>query len=260
MLKIRLWYKVTLITLLFIIGLAIAGIVYPVIDFLCTKNYAKQSRDTLKGIWFKWFNVVVGLDIVVKGEPLAKTNFLVSNHVSWVDIAVLGRFFPAYFVAKNDILGWPVIGFLAKQGGTIFIRRGDKQQVMATAEKMVWLIKQNCTVITFPEGTTTIGDEVLPFHASLFQPALLTKTNIQPVALRYLGEAKEQAPFIGDDAFIPHLIRMLSLDKIEVCVTFLPVINTVGKTRQSVSGDARALILESVTGELQDTVKLASIR
>ncbi len=245
-LKIRLGYKLSLITLLFFIGLIIAGVIYPTLGLVCAAGSAKQKRDWLKKIWLRYFNLIVGLQVIKEGEPLDKTTFLVSNHVSWLDIIVLGRFFPAYFVAKSDILGWPVIGYLAKQGGTIFIRRGDKQQVMATAEKMVWLIKQNSTVVAFPEGTTTKGDEVLPFHASLFQPAILTKTNIQPVALHYLGEAKDQAPFIGDDAFIPHLLRILAMDKIEVRVVFLPVINTVGKSRQSVSNETRELISGSI--------------
>jgi lyso-ornithine lipid O-acyltransferase len=257
-LKIRLYYKISSIILLFAIGLVIAGIVYPVINLLCTKNYAKLQRDRLKSIWFNWFNMIIGLHIIQEGEPLKKTHFLVSNHVSWLDIAVLGRFFPAYFVAKSDILSWPVIGYLAKQGGTIFIRRGDKKQVMATAERMVWLIKQNSTVIAFPEGTTTKGDMVLPFHASLFQPALLTKTSIQPVALQYLGEAKEQAPFIGDDEFIPHLIKILSMDKIEVRVVFLPSINTAGKNRNSVSYEARELILENIDKEHRKVTAISS--
>jgi 1-acyl-sn-glycerol-3-phosphate acyltransferase len=182
-----------------------------------------------------------------------KAHLLVSNHISWLDIIVLGSFFPAHFVAKSDILAWPIIGYLARQGGTVFVRRGNKQQAKAIAEEIVWLLKQDSTVIAFPEGTTTQGDVVLPFHASLFQSALLTKKSIQPIAIQYGGEAKGFAPFIGEDTFIPHLLRMLSLDKIEVCVTFLPTIATAGRNRQSVSDEARAKMLESVTGQRPTT-------
>jgi lyso-ornithine lipid O-acyltransferase len=248
-LKIRLYSKISLIVLLFIVGLLISALVYPALGLLGTKKFAKHERDRLKSIWFRCFNRIVGLRISTEGKLLEKSAFLVSNHISWVDIAVLSSFFPAHFVAKSDILSWPVIGYLAKQGGTIFIRRGDKKQVMATAEKMVWLIKQNCTVIVFPEGTTTSGDEVLPFHASLFQPALLTKTTVQPVALHYLGESKQQVPFIGDDAFLPHLIKMLGMDKIEVRVDFLPAVSPAGKNRNSISYEAREMISESITQE-----------
>ena len=170
-----------------------------------------------------------------------------SNHISWLDTIVIGQYLPAYFVAKSDILSWPVIGYLSRQGGTIFIRRGDKKHIKATTEKMIWVLKQNGNIIAFPEGTTTKGDQVLGFHASLFQPALLTKSAIQPVALQYQGSAKEHAPFIGDDDFIPHLIKILSLDKIEARVCFMPVIKSSGRDRHSFGVEAREMISEEIS-------------
>lgn len=248
-LRLRLYYKIALITLLFVAGIIIAAIIFPVLDVLCKPTSAKPKRDALKLAWLNWFGAIVGLHVSKEGKMPDKPCLLVSNHVSWLDIIVLGSFSPAYFVAKSDILAWPVIGYLAKQGGTLFVRRGEKQQAKAISEEMVWLLKQNRTVIAFPEGTTTNGETVLPFHASLFQAALLTKATVQPVAIQYLGKAKGYAPFIGEDAFVPHLVRMLSLDKVEVRVAFLPTLHTAGKNRQSMSHDARALIMNSVSGE-----------
>jgi len=245
-LKIRLCFKIFLITVLFVTGLLIAAVIFPVLAIILKPANARHNRDELKRVWLKWFSAIIGLQIAKEGEPVASPLLLVSNHISWLDIIILGRFIPAYFVAKSDILSWPVIGYLAKQAGTIFVRRGVKQQVHETAEQMVWLLKQNSAVIAFPEGTTTRGELVLPFHASLFQPALLTKSAIQPVALQYLGEAKEQAPFIGEDAFVPHLIKMLSMDKIQVRVVFLAAINSSGKNRHSVSNESRTAILASI--------------
>ena len=251
--KIRLCYKVSQIALLFISGLVIAGIIFSALGVSCKPANAKCYRDKLKLAWLKWFGTILNLHITVKGEIPIKVHLLVSNHISWLDIIVLGRFFPAHFVAKSDILAWPVIGYLARQGGTVFVRRGNKQQAKAIAEEIVWLLKQNSTVIAFPEGTTTQGDDVLPFHASLFQSAVVTKKSVQPIALQYEKEAKGLAPFIGEDAFIPHLLRMLTLDKIDVCVSFLPTIATAGRNRLSVSNEARAMILESVTWQRPTT-------
>jgi lyso-ornithine lipid O-acyltransferase len=248
-LKPRLYYKAFLISLLFVSGLAIAALIFPALAVLCKPANAKLNRDALKLAWLHWFAAIVGLSISVEGVAPHKPCLFVSNHVSWLDIIVLGGVAPAHFVAKSDILSWPIIGYLAKQGGTVFVRRGEKQQAKAIGEEMLWLLKQNSTVIAFPEGTTTKGDVVLPFHASLFQPALLVKANVQPIALEYLGESKGQAPFVDDDTFVPHLLRILSLDKVEVRVVFHPMINTAGKTRQSVSGEARALIMDSMTDE-----------
>jgi 1-acyl-sn-glycerol-3-phosphate acyltransferase len=249
-LKLRLIYKLFLILLLFSYGLIIAGGLFPLLKLLFSINAAKNKCNSLKIHWLKTFSGIMNLVIVQEGELPQPGTFLVSNHISWLDIIVIGQYLPAYFVAKSDILSWPIIGYLSKQGGTVFIRRGDKKHIKATTEKMVWILKQNNNIIAFPEGTTTDGNNVLSFHASLFQPALLTKSVIQPVALQYQGLAKQQAPFIGDDDFLPHLIKMLSLDKIEVYVSFLSVIKSVGNDRQSVSIEAREIILTAISNHL----------
>lgn len=252
--KIRLFYKLTLITLLFINGFIIAAGVFPAINRLYSASDAKTRRDKIKKQWLQCFSSIICLHVIREGKLPEQPAILISNHISWLDIIVIGQYLPACFVAKSDISSWPVIGFLSRQAGTIFIRRGDKKHILATAEKMVWVLKQNSNIIAFPEGTTTDGNDVLNFHASLFQPALLTKSVIQPTAIQYQGAAKQQAPFIDDDAFVPHLIKMLSLDKIEVRLSFLPVINSSGKNRHSVSHETRALILTQISNNPQADV------
>lgn len=248
--NLRLCYKLFLIILLFINGLIITAVIFPMVNIVSTPATAKIRRDTLKTLWLGWFSAIIKLHITKHGEISKPGTLLVSNHISWLDILVIGQYLPAYFVAKNDISSWPVIGYLARQGGTIFIRRGDKQHIRATTEKMIWLLKQNCNIIAFPEGTTTQGTGVLNFHSSLFQPALLTKSVIQPVALQYRGAAKEHAPFIGDDGFVPHLIKMLMLDKIEVQLSFLPVVHSLGKSRNEISIETRDLIKKKIATSL----------
>jgi len=223
---------------------------FPHLIFFYSARDAKIKKNTIKTRWLQKFSAIVNLHIIQDGELPERRAILVSNHISWLDIIVIGQYLPAYFIAKSDISSWPVIGYLARQGGTIFIRRGDKQHIRTTAEKMAWLLKQNSKIIAFPEGTTTKGDEVLHFHSSLFQPALLTKSAIQPVVLQYQGAAKEQAPFVGDDGFVPHLLKMLTLDKIEVKLSFLPVINSSGKNRHTVSLEARDMIWKKISGGL----------
>lgn len=240
--KIRLYYKLFLIVILFINGLIIAAAIFPALSFLYSARAAKIKKDALKTRWLQRFGAIVNLHISKDGELPERRAMLVSNHISWLDIIVIGQYLPAYFVAKSDISSWPIIGYLAKQGGTIFIRRDNKHHIKTTAEKMTWLLKQNGNIIAFPEGTTTKGDQVLHFHSSLFQPALLTRSAIQPVAIQYQGAAKEHAPFVGDDAFVTHLMKMLSMDKIEVRLNFLPVIDSSAKNRHSVSLETREMI------------------
>jgi 1-acyl-sn-glycerol-3-phosphate acyltransferase len=247
--KLRLLYKLLRIASLFIAGLIIATLIFPAVNLLYSAVRARIQRDRLKKQWLSWFSAIVNLQIIRTGSPPDRTAILVSNHISWLDIIVIGQYLPAYFVAKSDIDGWPVIGFLSRQAGTIFIRRGDKKHIKETAEKMGWLLKQNRHIIAFPEGTTTCGDEVLNFHASLFQPAVLTKSAIQPVAIQYEGVAKAHAPFVGDDGFIPHLLKILRMDKIEVRLDFLPMISTLGKDRHAVSHEARAVVMACLAGD-----------
>ena len=246
-LKLRLLYKFFCIICLFFYGLIIAGIVFPVLHFIFSANKAKTKRDILKIHWLKVFSSIMKLSVIREGELPKDGALLISNHISWLDIIVIGQYLPVYFVAKSDISSWPIIGYLSRQGGTIFIRRGNKKSIKETTEKMIWVLKQNSNIVAFPEGTTTSGNEVLSFHASLFQPALLTKSVIQPVVIQYEGAAKHQAPFIGEDDFVRHLIKMLCLDKVEVRLSFLPVIKSLGKDRHTVSVEAREKIYEKIS-------------
>jgi len=199
----------------------LAVAVFPVIDVVLSATRANEIRDHIKMVWLRAFGQIMGLQVHLKGNLPTEPGFVVGNHVSWIDIIVLGQYLPGYFVAKSDILAWPVIGYIAKQAGTVFIRRGDKKNILLTAEKMVALLQRRANIIAFPEGTTTSGNEVLDFHASLFQPALTASSQIYPVAIRYSGLSEQLAPFIGDDEFIPHLIRILALEKVDVELAFL---------------------------------------
>jgi 1-acyl-sn-glycerol-3-phosphate acyltransferase len=243
---VRLCCRLFLIILLFGYGLIIAAGIFPVVNWLCSSGDARGRRDMLKIHWLRLFSDILCLDIMVEGELPRRGALLVCNHISWLDIIVIGRHLPGCFVAKSDISGWPVVGFLARQAGTIFIRRGDRRHIQTTSEAMAGLLKDGRNIIAFPEGTTTCGDGVLHFHSSLFEPALLTQSIIQPVALQYHGEARVKAPFVGDDAFVPHLIRMLALDKIEVRLNFLPVIAGSGNARHAVGIEARDRIARKI--------------
>lgn len=240
--KIRLCYRLFSLLLLFGAGLIIAAGLFPAIGCACSDIRARTLRDAIKRRWLQCFAVLICLRVDLKGKPSGQRAMLAANHVSWLDIIVIGQYLPAYFVAKSDIAGWPVIGFLSRQAGTVFIRRGDKKNIAVTSDKIACLLEQNCTVIAFPEGTTTAGNEVLNFHASLFQPALSTKSAVQPVSIQYQGATKNLAPFIGDETFIGHLLKMLMLDKIEATLCFLPCIATEGKTRHRISQETRERI------------------
>lgn len=247
--KLRQLYKIKLIVLLFLSGFVIVSCVFPLINRTYHPNNARCKTNRIKQKWLQVFSKILSLDIHIEGRAVEDSALIISNHVSWLDIIVLGQHLPGYFVAKNDILAWPVIGYLSKRVGTVFVRRGDKQAIHRTTEQMSWLLKQNSKVFVFPEGTTSEGSTVLPFHSSLLQPGLLTKSAIQPVALRYSGEANAQAPFVGDDAFIPHLLKMLKLRNIEVSIKILPALETGKKSRPELCREAHSRISDQLRPE-----------
>lgn len=109
-----------------------------------------------------------------------------SNHVSYLDIIILGAYIPGYFIAKSEVSGWPLLGFLAKLQNTLFFeRKGNK--VQSQLNVMAHHFNQHKNLILFPEGTSTNGEEVLPFKSSLLKSAELSSEDvmIQPVTICY---------------------------------------------------------------------------
>ena len=255
--KPRLIYRITLVILLITAGFLICGLIFPIINLTFNAKKAKDKINCIKLRWIKCFSAILHLKINTNGNMDSDAETIICNHISWIDIVALGQFIPGYFVAKNDIVHWPVIGFISRQCGTIFIRRGERQQIKETAEKIAWLIKQNRKIMAFPEGTTSDGTSLLPFHASLLQPAILTKTSIQPAVIQFTGKAKKLAPFIGEDAFVPHLVRMLQMPEIYLDLKFLPVISSADKKRQTLNQEVWSAINAEIIAS-QDFEKLVN--
>jgi 1-acyl-sn-glycerol-3-phosphate acyltransferase len=219
--RCRIWLKGAAVAGLCLLGLAIVGVVLPGLRLLLGRR-AQRIEAAIVQHWNRAACRALNLRVRVCGAFDPRAGFLVANHVSWLDIIALGSQFPCQFVAKEEVGDWPVLGWLAKGIGTLFVRRGDSGQTAATAERMLWRLRQGRRLLLFPEGTTTAGDKVLRFHSRLFRPAHLAGARLQAVALDYTGAAQSLAPFIGEDEFLPHLLRILTLDRIELRVRYCP--------------------------------------
>lgn len=138
---------------------------------------------------------------------------LVANHISWLDILVLLAYFPCRFVAKAEVKAWPVIGTMAEASGTLFIERESKRDVIRVVHHIAQALSQGEWVAVFPEGTTSDGRDVLPFHANLFQAAIATHTPVQPVTIAYLDTQESlvspHIAYVGDDPILRSLWRTL---------------------------------------------------
>lgn len=167
----------------------------------------------------------------------------VSNHVSWADVVVLGQQAPLTFVSKADVRRWPLLGWLATRGGTLFICRGagESQHLRAT---MAQHLRQGGSMAVFPEGTTTDGRGTATFHGRLLGAAIEAGTGVQPVALRYLRDdaIDTSAAFIGDDDLWCHLKRLLTRPAGVVEIHLLAPLHSQGHDRSSLARAARQAI------------------
>ena len=119
---------------------------------------------------------------------------------------------PVRFVAKSDIAHWPLVGTLARGGRTLFIQRDSRRDALRVVHHMAESLKAGDRLAVFPEGTTSDGAGVLPFHANLFQAAISADVNVVPVALRFedsaSGKRSSAACYVDDDTLHLSLIHI----------------------------------------------------
>ncbi|KPN06922.1 1-acyl-sn-glycerol-3-phosphate acyltransferase [Xanthomonas arboricola] len=171
--------------------------------------------DTLDELMIRWWQGnlmrIFGFRLRRFGTPLPGATLFVANHVSWVDISMLHSQRVMGFVAKREIAGWPLVGWLATKGQTIFHQRGNTESLGGVLQEMLLRLRSGKPVGVFPEGRTRGGTEVGPFHARIFQAAVEAGVPVQPVALRYgeRGNAQAVVAFGERESFFANIVRLL---------------------------------------------------
>lgn len=155
---------------------------------------AARARHTQR--WSATFLRLFGVRLLVQGTPRPGAKLLVVNHVSWLDIMAIDAVIPARFVAKSEVRHWPVFGQMATGIGTLYIERERPRDAMRVMHQMASALQAGETLAVFPEGTTSDGHTLLPFHANLLQGAISTTTPVQPIALRYCDASHEISPAV----------------------------------------------------------------
>src|SRR6476659_3994077 len=143
--------------------------------------------------------------------PLAGATLFVANHVSWVDIVALHSQRMMGFVAKREIAAWPLVGFLATRGETIYHERGSSESMGGVLHEMLARLRAGRSVGVFPEGRTRDGHAIGPFHARIFLAAVAAGVRVQPVALRY-GRGAIAQPVVAfgpGESFAANFLRLL---------------------------------------------------
>jgi 1-acyl-sn-glycerol-3-phosphate acyltransferase len=151
---------------------------------------------------------------------------VLSNHVSWIDVFAVNAATPCRFVAKAEIGRWPLLGAMVSRSGTLYIERGRRHAVASTNHRMRDHLKAGESVVVFPEGTTTDGATLLPFHSNLLAPAVEIGAPVWPIAIRYTdgGRPTDAAAFVGEMGLFTSLGKILAARDLEIRITVLPAI------------------------------------
>ena len=213
---------------------ALTAVMVPVhVALMLSKN---RDPYAIPHLYYRILLRILGLRVRVHGAMETKRPIMfVSNHTSYLDVPVLGALIPAAFVAKSEVADWPMIGWLAKLQGTLFVERRssrvDDQRLLLNEH-----LARGQSLILFPEGTSTLGLEVLPFKSGLFSIADTAMANgsltIQPVSivcteLDGLPLTRAWRPFYswyGDMEFVSHLWSVFKMGRFTIDVTFHPAV------------------------------------
>jgi 1-acyl-sn-glycerol-3-phosphate acyltransferase len=167
----------------------------------------------------------LGVEVRTSGRAHPGAVLVVANHVSWLDIPALHASAPQVrFVSKSNIAHWPLLGRLARAGGTLFIERERRRDAVRVVHEVAAALRQSDAVAVFPEGTTGAGDGLLPFHANLLQAAITTATAVQPVVLRYSEPGHRlsvAAQYVGQTTLGQSLMKVCRARGLVVDVRFL---------------------------------------
>lgn len=188
-------------------GALICALVFPFIT--------PAQRMAHVGRWSARMLRALGIRLTVRGSVHAGPVLLVANHISWVDILAIDAVHPARFVSKADVKRWPLIGYLVASGGTLFIERERKRDALRVVHQIAEALKAGDIVAVFPEGTTSDGHDVLPFHANLLQAAIATAAPVQPIVLRYRdarSAVSQAASYVGDTSLLASMWATVMAD------------------------------------------------
>ncbi len=222
-----------------------------------------RSAMKVAQLWQRFVCFLMGIRITVTGKPADdRPLLLLSNHNSWVDIPVLASVAPVSFVAKQEVAGWPVVGFLARAQRTVFVDRNSRQATGAQANEVAGRLSKGDIMVLFAEGTSSDGNKVLPFRSALVGAAQRAIADggvatVQPVAIAYprmlgLPLGRQHRPWVawyGGASLLPHLKRILSEGGVDVNVVFGPAHRLSARDdRKAVTQEAGDLVRRLVAG------------
>lgn len=197
-----------------------------IFDFLLRKWLFRKTSHAERAAWsHRWgrqFVRCLNIEPSFFGEP-PKSGILTANHLGYLDILVLASRQPLVFVSKSEVRSWPIIGWLAVCGGTIFVNRQRKSDVAALGSSFAPVVNAGGVLVLFPEGTSTGGDRVLPFMPSLLESAAQNGWAVSSAWIGYSlreGSVADEVAYWRDMTFLSHFLNLLSKPEIRAKVVY----------------------------------------
>jgi 1-acyl-sn-glycerol-3-phosphate acyltransferase len=205
------------------------------------------QRNARVQAWAGKMLAILGVRLQLRGQPpVSGPTLLVANHLSWLDILVMHAARHCRFVSKADVKHWPLVGTLATGAGTLYIERESRRDAMRVVHHVAESLAAQEIVAVFPEGTTTDGTRLLPFHGNLIQAPIAAQAPVQPVGLSYLdaatGRPSRGPLYIDDDTLVGSLWRTLTADPIVAVVHFGAPQLAQGRDRRTWAADLREAV------------------
>ena len=216
-----------------LLGAVVVKVVYPLVS--------REARLGLRARWCKRVLHVIGVDLRVVGSVPSGCHLIAANHISWLDVFVIGAVLPCWYVAKDDTRSWPFLGWMAAANDTLFLRRASARAAYRMNVEIRARLNAQQSVVIFPEGTTTDGTRVLDFYPALFQPAVDMVLPVLPLAICYRDEAGHTATavaYIDDDPLWKSLREVLDAACTEAQLVLDPALDPRGRKRREFASDA----------------------
>jgi 1-acyl-sn-glycerol-3-phosphate acyltransferase len=242
--RLRAVWRLARTTLHVLHGLWIVVLYFP--------RLAAAQRSARIQWWSARMLALLGVRLEATGTPRPGAKLLVANHISWLDILAIHAVCPeAHFVSKADVRRWPLLGTLVAAAGTLFIERERKRDALRVVHQMAQALQGGQTVAIFPEGTTSDGHALLPFHANLLQAAIATQVPVQPVALRYADRqsaVSAAVSYVDDVTLLQSLWSVAGADALRVRVQFLTAVSVAHADRRRLAERLGAEITAALDG------------
>lgn len=248
----------TLIAILRLIALLIVTLVFIILVVLFYFVLPKKIWVYFVRLWADCNTFCVGAKLEIVGDVGSfrqPNTVIIANHVSWIDIPVLLKLYAVSFISRSEVKRWFLLNLLVNSGGTIYIDRNRKRDLLRVIDVMTnQLIAGDTMIGLFPESKTTDGSIILPFKSSLFEAAIVAKSQIIPIVLIYCNKNNERTDsvtYANEITLWQTVYNTLILNSIRVKVMILPPVNAAEFANRKVLA---AYLFKQIQSEYQNSI------